>query len=164
MPQAIERSRLKPIFKKYEGQDGVLIPVLQETQAVFGYLPEEALQEISRHFLIPLSRIYGVITFYAQFYLSPRGRHLIKSCQGTACHVRGAKGILEALYRNLHIDSGETTKDQQFSLETVACVGTCFLAPVVMIDEDYYGKLTPKRIEEILKKYKRKQPKEEAQE
>ena len=164
MSQPIDLSRLKPIFKKYEGQDGILIPVLQETQALFGYLPEEALKEISRNFFIPLSRIYGVITFYAQFYLSPRGRHLIKSCQGTACHVRGAKGVLDSLCRNLHIDSGGTTQDQQFSLETVACVGTCFLAPVVMIDEDYYGKLTPKRIEEILKKYNRKPPKEEVQE
>jgi NADH-quinone oxidoreductase subunit E len=164
MAQQIDLFRLKPIFKKYEGQDGVLIPVLQETQAAFGYLPEEALQEISRHFLIPLSRIYGVITFYAQFYLSPRGQHLIKSCQGTACHVRGAKGVLDSLCRNLHAEPGETTQDRLFSLETVACVGTCFLAPVVMIDEDYYGKLTPKRIEEILKKYKEKQPAEEAQE
>lgn len=164
MPQPIDLSRLTPIFRKYEGQDGVLIPVLQETQALFGYLPEEALREISRNFLIPLSRIYGVITFYAQFYLSPRGRHLIKSCQGTACHVRGAKGILDSLCRNLHIESGGTTQDRQFSLETVACVGTCFLAPVVMIDEDYYGKLTPKRIEAILKKYNGKPPKEEVQE
>jgi len=110
---------------------------------------------------VPLSKIYGVVTFYAQFYLDPRGRHVIKSCQGTACHVRGAKGVLESLIRELKVKPGGTTADLNFSLETVACVGTCFLAPVIMIDKDYYGKLTPKRAADTLKKYSQKSEKEE---
>lgn len=163
MGQRIDLSRMDEIFKKYQGQDGTLIPILQEAQSIYGYLPEEVLRAISQKLRIRLSRIYGVVTFYAQFYLQPRGRHIIKSCQGTACHVRGAKGVLEAMSRELKVNPGETTTDLQFSLETVACVGTCFLAPVIMINEDYYGKLTPKRVLEILKKYARDGGKEKAE-
>lgn len=162
MPEPIDLSKMKPIWKKYEGQKGALIPTLQEAQSFYGYLPEEVLKGISRKLKVPLSRIYGVVTFYAQFYLTPRGQHLIKSCQGTACHVRGAKGVLESLSRELKIEPGETTTDQKFSLETVACVGTCFLAPVMMIDEDYYGKLTPKKGVDVLKKYRPKSKGKEA--
>ncbi len=162
MAEILDLSRLDNLFEEHHGEDGALIPVLQEAQNIYGYLPEELLRCISRKLKVPLSKIYGVVTFYAQFYLDPRGRHVIKSCQGTACHVRGAKGVLESLTRELKVEPGRTTKDLNFSLETVACVGTCFLAPVMMIDKDYYGKLTPKRAVDALKKYSQKSEKEEA--
>jgi len=162
MAEPLDLSRLDEVFSHYRGEKGALIPVLQEAQSRYGYLPEEVLRRISRELKVPLSKIYGVITFYAQFYMNPRGKHLIKSCQGTACHVRGAKGVLESLCRELKLEPGGTTADLNFSLETVACVGTCFLAPVIMIDADYYGKLTPKRAVDALKKYSPQGEKEEA--
>ena len=133
--------------------DTNLIGLLQDVQEHFSYLPAPALQEISRRTRTPLSRIYGVVSFYAQFYTAPRGRHTILCCRGTACHVRGAGGVLDAIKRTLDIEDGESTSDLKFYLETVACLGTCFLAPVMMIDDEYFGGLTPQRVETILKKY-----------
>jgi len=130
-----------------------LIGALQGVQQRYGYLPHEALQQISSRTRIPLSRIYGVVSFYAQFYTEPRGRHTIRCCRGTACHVKGAVRVLSAVEKRLGITEGETTKDLTFHLETVACLGTCFLAPAMMIDEQYYGKLTPHRIETILRSF-----------
>jgi NADH:ubiquinone oxidoreductase subunit E len=153
MAENIDLSKVDEILSKYEKKEASLIPVLQEVQAVFRYLPEDALLRIGQRLHIALSRIYGVVTFYSQFYLTPRGRHVIKSCQGTACHVRGSKGALDALSRELKVEPGGTTDDLNYTLETVACLGTCFLAPVLMVDEDYYGKLTPKRAVDALKKY-----------
>jgi NADH:ubiquinone oxidoreductase subunit E len=161
MPEPLDLNRLDDTLAKHRGEEGALIPILQEAQEIYGYLSEEVLNHIGKRLHVPRSRIFGVITFYAQFYTTPRGRHVIKSCQGTACHVRGAKGVLESLTRELQVEPGETTKDFNFSLETVSCVGTCFLAPVIMIDKDYYGKLSPKRAADALKKY-RKSEKEEA--
>ena len=161
MPELFDNTKLEKILEMHSGQKGALIPILQEIQAAYGYLPEEALKTVSRRVKVPLSRIYGVITFYAQFYLTPRGKHLIKACQGTACHVRGASQVLDNLSRELKVNPGGTTEDLKFSLETVACVGTCFLAPVIMINEDYYGKLTPKKAMDALKKYFEKAAKEE---
>jgi NADH:ubiquinone oxidoreductase subunit E len=162
MPEAIDLSRMDEIFSSHKEDEGALIPVLQEAQNVYRYLPEEVLRCISRRLNVPMSKIYGIVTFYAQFYLNPRGRHVIKSCQGTACHVRGAKGVLESLTRELKVEPGQTTSDLKFSLETVACVGTCFLGPVIMIDQDYYGKLTPKRAVDAVKKVAGNPEKEEA--
>jgi len=156
MAEKIDLSGVEEILERHGKEEGPLIPVLQEVQALFRYLPEEALVMIGRRLNIPLSRIYGVVTFYAQFYLTPRGKHVIKSCQGTACHVRGGHSALDALSRELKVNPGETTPDLNFTLETVACLGTCFLAPVVMVDNDYYGKLTPKRAVDALKKYRTK--------
>jgi len=164
MAELIDLSLVEEVLKRHEKDEGPLIPVLQEVQALYRYLPEEALALIGRRLNIPLSRIYGVVTFYAQFYLTPRGKHVIKSCQGTACHVRGGQGALDALERELKVKPGETTEDLNFTLETVACLGTCFLAPVVMVDDDYYGKLTPKRAVDSLKKYRTGAKTEEAQE
>jgi NADH:ubiquinone oxidoreductase subunit E len=158
MEEKIDLKKVEEILKKRGKEKGALIPVLQEVQALFSYLPEEALVMIGKKLNVPLSHIYGVVTFYAQFYLTPRGRHVVKSCQGTACHVRGGHGALDALSRELGVKPGETTKDLGFTLETVACLGTCFLAPVIMIDNDYYGKLTPRRAVEALKKYRAKVP------
>ena len=130
-----------------------LIPILQLVQKEYGYLPQDVLLEISRRTSIPASRIFGVATFYEQFYLEPHGRHTIKCCRGTACHVRGGRAIIKAIKRLLGIDEGQTTEDMRFTFETVACLGTCFLAPVVMVNNDYYGNLKPTQIENILKKY-----------
>ncbi len=130
-----------------------LIAVLQDVQERLGYLPPAALREIASRTQIPLSRIYGVVTFYAQFYTQPRGRHTIRCCRGTACHVKGSRRVISAVERVLGITEGQTTPDLLFYLETVACLGTCFLAPAMMIDEQYFGKLTPRRIEAILRSY-----------
>ena len=133
-----------------------LIAVLQEVQEKFGYLPAPALKEIGRRTRIPLSRVYGVLSFYAQFYTEPRGRHTVRACRGTACHVKGAGRVLDAVERELGIGEGETTPDLVFYLETVACLGTCFLAPVMMIDNGYFGNLAPESISAILGSYRSK--------
>ncbi len=130
-----------------------LIPFLQEIQNAYGYLPPRVLNELSSRTSIPASRIYGVATFYEQFYLEPRGRHTIRCCRGTACHVRSGSGIIEAIQNVLNVAPGETTEDMRFTFETVACLGTCFLAPVIMVNKDYYGNLTPNKIQGILEKY-----------
>jgi len=130
-----------------------LIPILQDIQNTYGYLPPPVLVELSTRTSIPASRIYGVATFYEQFYLKPRGRHTVKCCRGTACHVRGGSGIIEAIQNILNVAPGETTEDMRFTFETVACLGTCFLAPVIMVNKDYYGNLTPNKIQGILEKY-----------
>ena len=134
-------------------EPGDLIPVLQLVQKEYGYLPKDVIFEISRQTSIPISRIFGVATFYEQFYLEPRGRHTIKCCRGTACHVRGSQSLINSIKQLLDIDEGQTTKDMKFTFETVACLGTCFLAPVIMVDNDYFGSLEPKHIENILNKY-----------
>lgn len=133
--------------------DGNLIGLLQEVQERYGYLPAPALREISRCTKTPLSRIYGVVSFYAQFYTEPRGKHTIRCCRGTACHVKGSSRVIDAVRRTLGVDEGRTTPDMQFYFETVACLGTCFLAPAMMIDNQYFGKLTPQRVEGILKSF-----------
>ena len=126
-----------------------LIAVLQHVQERLGYLPPEAINEISRRTGIRLARVYGVVSFYAQFYTTPRGRHTVRCCCGTACHVKGAPSILAAIERSLGIKEGEATADMKFQLETVACLGTCFLAPVIMIDDQYFGGLTSQRVDAI---------------
>ena len=144
-------AELCPQARGAPASDQNLIGLLQQTQENFGYLPASALQEISRRTRTPLSRIYGVVSFYAQFYTAPRGRHTIRACRGTACHVRGGKKVIKALRNTLGIDDGQTTEDMMFSFETVACLGTCFLAPTMMIDNQYFGKLTPQRVESIVR-------------
>lgn len=131
----------------------MLIPVLQQVQEKYGYLPQQVLIELGRRTGIPASRLFGVATFYEQFHLVPRGRHTIRCCRGTACHVNGGAEINDVLCRALGVEDGGTTADLRFTLETVACLGTCFLAPVMMVDGNYYGNLTPRKIESILKGY-----------
>lgn len=128
-----------------------LIPVLQKIQDEYGYLPGEVLSYVGKQTGIPTSRMYGVITFYAQFSLEPRGRHTVRCCSGTACHVRGSKNVREAVVKELRVEEGATTADRSFTLETVACLGTCFLAPVMMVEEQYYGLLTPERATAVLR-------------
>ena len=131
-----------------------LIGILQEIQELYGYLPAEVLLELSRRTAIAASQIYGVVTFYEQFYLEPHGRHTIKCCRGTACHVKGGLKIINMIRRILGIEHGETTDDMEFTFETVACIGTCFLAPAMMVDDNYYGHLTAKKVENILESYR----------
>lgn len=129
---------------------GDLIPLLQKIQEAYGYLPIEALKKVNEHTGIPTSRMYGVITFYAQFSLKPRGRHTIRCCRGTACHVRGSQRIIQTIQNILGLAEGETGKDRMFSFETVACLGACALAPVVVVDGSYHGAVTPQRVEGII--------------
>lgn len=145
--------QMDAILMKYEGVKGALIPVLQEAQTAYGYLPKEVLRYIGKKMDIPISQIYGVVTFYSQFHLNPRGKNIIRVCQGTACHVRGAKAILTALEDALKVTAGNTTSDLKFTLETVACIGACGLAPVLMINDDTHGRLTPETIPQLLAKY-----------
>ena len=146
---------LSPVLARFRDQgERALLPALQGTQEVYGYLPRPALEAVAQALPAPLSRIYGVVTFYSQFHLSPRGRNIIKCCQGTACHVKGGKAILAALKESLGIGEGETTPDLRFTLETVACLGCCFLAPAVLINSSYFGRMTPGRVEAVLREFK----------
>ena len=151
--QKLDITKLDKILSKYKGQEGVLISVLQEVQAELGWVPRQAIERIADALKVSLGQVYGVLTFYAQFYLTPRGRNTIRVCRGTACHVRGTDANLRAVERILGIKESETTSDFKFSLETMACLGTCFLAPVMMVNRNYYGKLTPGKVEPILKQY-----------
>jgi NADH:ubiquinone oxidoreductase subunit E len=137
----------------YRGEEGSLIPDLQRVQVQDGYISRERIFEIHRKSGIPVSHIYGVATFYAQFRLSPVGKNIIKVCHGTACHVAGANAITDALERALGICTGETTADRQFTLETVSCIGCCSLAPVIMINNDTHGNLDPTKVRKVLKAY-----------
>jgi len=133
------------------GSTETLLSVLQDIQAKYGYLPEEKLIETSETLDMPLIDVYGVATFYKSFSLTPRGRHQVKVCLGTACHVRGANRIGKEVGRKLDIEPGETSEDGEFSLETVMCLGCCAIGPVVVIDGKYYGQVTPTKVESILR-------------
>ncbi len=148
-----EQERVDTILEKYASIQGALIPVLQEVQQMYNYLPEEVLEYIAGRMQIPIAEIYGVVTFYSQFHLKPRGRNIIRVCQGTACHVRGGKTILQALEKQLGVKAGHTTADLRYTLETVACIGACGLAPVMQVNDDTYGRLTMDRLAVILARY-----------
>lgn len=148
-----EKIKIDEILTKFAGQKGALIPILQEVQALYNYLPKDVLEYIASQTKTPISQIYGVVTFYSQFHLNPRGRNIIRVCQGTACHVRGGKAILQAVEKQLGIKAGHTTEDLRFTLETVACIGACGLAPVMQINEDTHGRLTTEKLPAILSKY-----------
>lgn len=145
---------LMDILSEYkENPKGALIPVLQKAQSVYGYLPKPVLETIAKELKLTTAEVFGVVTFYAQFHLNPRGKHIIRVCQGTACHVRGGAKILEAVSEHLKIKPGETTRDLEFTLETVACLGACGLAPVMMVDDNTHGRLTPLDVPGILDSY-----------
>lgn len=147
-------TKLDEIIANHKGQQGSLMPILHETQELFGYLPEEAQKKISKELNIPMAEIYGVATFYSRFTLKPRGEHTIGVCLGTACYVKNAQLVFERIQKELNVEPGETTDDNKFTLTATRCLGCCGLAPVMMIDEDVYGKLVPDDIPEILKKYR----------
>ena len=146
-------AKVDEILAHYNGVKGALIPVLQEAQGAYGFLPKDIISRIAQTLKIPVSQVYGVVTFYSQFHLNPRGRNIIRVCQGTACHVRGAKAVLKALEDELRIAPGQTTTDERFTLETVACLGACGLAPVLMINDDTHGRLTPETVSKLLDRY-----------
>ena len=150
LTKADVQDKLNDIFLRYKGERQELIPLLQETQEQFRYLPAAAMKEISRFLHIPESTIYGVSTFYAQFKLTPLGKKIIRVCRGTACHVRGASKVLDELEKKLGIKAGETTDDLEYTLETVACIGACALAPTITIDSETHGKMTAKKVAEVL--------------
>jgi NADH-quinone oxidoreductase subunit E len=139
----------------YKAKKGNLIPLLQGTQDIFGYVPREAFEKISKETGNALSDMYGVATFYSQFRLNPVGKHIVKVCHGTACHVQEAPALTEALEEVLKVKDGETTEDMMFTLESVACLGCCSLAPVMMIGEETYGKLDGKKAAKVIKEIKR---------
>jgi NADH:ubiquinone oxidoreductase subunit E len=141
---------LNEIFSAYEGRRDELIPILQKVQETYGYLPEDSITAIARFARVPEASVYAVATFYAQFRFTPIGRNHIMVCRGTACHVRGAPRILEKLQDELGIGEGETTEDQEYSLETVACIGACGLSPCITINKEVEAKMTPKRVTEIV--------------
>lgn len=151
----VDLSKLDPLIAKYKGKSGNMIPLLQHTQNLYGYLPREAFIKISETTGLKLSDMFGVATFYSQFRLAPVGKHIIKVCHGTACHVQNATRITEALVDELGVTDGATTEDNLFTLESVACLGCCSLAPVMMIGEETYGKLTGKSAVKIIKEIKK---------
>ena len=145
--------KVKEILQRYGRDKSLLVSILQDIQAEFRYLPEDALAEVSRVLDVPLSQVYGVATFFKAFSLEPTGKHQIHVCMGTACHVRGALRILEKLERDLGIKAGKTTKDLTFTLETVNCVGACALGPIVIADGEYNGDMNSDKTGKLLKKY-----------
>lgn len=146
----LDMAPLAKVLEEYAGQKGAVIPILQHAQDIYGYLPKEVLTAISKHTGIPLSQLIGVATFYAQFRLNRRGKHLIRVCDGTACHVRGAAKCIEAVEKELNVPAGGTSEDYEYTMEIVYCLGSCGLAPVAVVDEKVYGRLTPNSLVEQL--------------
>ncbi|HBM17365.1 MAG TPA: NADH-quinone oxidoreductase subunit NuoE [Lentisphaeria bacterium] len=151
-------SSISVILKKYESKSrDSLIPILQEVQETEGYLSKDALVEIGKDLNLPVSKIYGVATFYNQFRFQPKGKYHILVCRGTACHVKGSEKLLETICRNLDLKPGMTTKDRMFSIDTVACLGACGLSPVICINGEFVAKVTPKKALKILDELKEKE-------
>ena len=148
-----QEERLKAVIAEHKGQPGATMPVLQAAQEIFGYLPEEVQIMVAEGLDIPLSEVYGVASFYAQFTLNHKGKYQISLCLGTACYVKGASDVLDAVQKHLGIRTGSITPDGKFSLDACRCIGACGLAPVMMINNDVYGRLTPDLVGGILEKY-----------
>ena len=147
-----ERSKIDKIIANYSYEKSALIAILQEIEELYGYLPAWALKHVSEKLNVPLIQVYSVASFYKAFHLTPRGKHLVRVCLGTACHVRGGQKVIEELERKLNIKVGETTKDLKFTLERVNCLGCCALGPIVMIDEKYYGHMSPAKVAPLIKR------------
>lgn len=150
-------SEIVDILARHRPSRGSLIPILQDIQEKFGYLSEQAVEELERLMGVSANEIYGVATFYAQFRFRPPGEHIIRVCQGTACHVQGGHRILKEVEQRLGIKAGQTTADGKFDLERVACLGCCALAPVVVVDDKVHARMTPKKISSVLSQYKGRQ-------
>jgi NADH-quinone oxidoreductase subunit E len=148
--ETLDLAPLYGVLEQYKTQHGAVIPVLQRAQEIYGWLPREVLETISREMRVPLSRIYGVVTFYSQFYLTRRGRHVVRQCDGTACHVKGSARIIDVAQNHLGIKAGETTPDYRVTYEVVYCLGSCGLAPVAMVDDKVIGHLVPETVIKIL--------------
>jgi NADH-quinone oxidoreductase subunit E len=148
--ESVDLNLLEKILRKYSAKRGVLIPLLQETQKLYGFLPKPAIIRIAEATNNDISQVYGVATFYAQFRLKPVGKHIIRVCHGTACHVSGANRITEVCEDHLGIRDRETTSDRKFTLESVACLGCCSLAPVMMVDQTTFGRLNDREVKKVI--------------
>ena len=149
--EELDLAALDEILEEYRGQRGAVIPVLQKAQEAYGYLPPEVLERVAAGMRVPISQVYGVVTFYSQFYLTRRGHHIIRQCDGTACHVRGAAKIIDKMEQELGVRMGETTPDYKCTSEVVYCLGSCGLAPVAVVDGNVVGKLVPEKMVSILR-------------
>ncbi|MDQ1277571.1 MAG: hypothetical protein QG555_611 [Thermodesulfobacteriota bacterium] len=146
-------AELDGIIAKYQGKPGGLIPVLEEAQVALEFLPVSVQKRIAKGLNLPLSRVYGVVTFYSFFTMTPRGRHTVRVCLGTACYVRGGKALADAIEKNFGVKEGETTPDRKFTYESVRCLGACGLGPVVVVDNDVHGRVKPGKVKDILNAY-----------
>ena len=149
-----QEERLRKVIEEHKGQPGATMPVLQAAQEIFGYLPEEVQIMVAEGLDIPLSEVYGVATFYSQFSLQPKGEYVCGVCLGTACYVKGSQKVLDKLCSELGVEVGQTTKDGRFTVQATRCLGACGLAPVMMINDEVFGRLTPEDIPDILAKYR----------
>ncbi len=154
-PPPIDWDKIDAIIVSHKGEKWGLIPLLQEVQELCGYIPPDSIEPIARAMNMFSSQVQGVITFYAGFALKPKGKYVLKVCRGTACHVKGSRSILRLMQKELGLSEGETSPDYQFTLETVACLGACFLAPTMMINRDYFGKLSPTKVTSVLGEYQK---------
>lgn len=148
-----QEKALRECIQKHKSERGCLMPILHEAQDIYGYLPSEVQTIIAEELNIPLAEVYGVATFYTRFSLQPKGKHRVSVCLGTACYVKGSDKILAAVEKELRISCGECTQDGRFSIESCRCVGACGLAPVMIVDEDVYGRMTPEQVPSVLEKY-----------
>jgi NADH:ubiquinone oxidoreductase subunit E len=154
-PKEIDREHLDAFIREYRGKKWGLIPLLQDVQEAFGYVPPETIEPIAEALNLFPSQVQGVISFYAGFSLEPKGKYVVRVCRGTACHVRGGRSILRLMRKELGLEEGETSEDYQFTLETVACLGACFLAPTMMVNQTYFGKLSPAKVTSVLDQYRK---------
>ena len=154
-PPPIDWDKIDAIIESHKGEKWGLIPLLQEVQELCGYIPPKSIVPIAQAMNMFPSQVQGVITFYAGFALKPKGKYVLKVCRGTACHVKGSRSILRLMQKELDLSEGETSPDYQFTLETVACLGACFLAPTMMINRDYFGKLSPTKVTSVLGEYQK---------
>jgi NADH-quinone oxidoreductase E subunit len=149
----MDLARLEAILDRYEGETYDLIPVLQDIQDNYGYLPKDEVKEVARRLNVPLTQVYSVASFYKMFSLTPKGRHQLKVCLGTTCHLKGGPRLVDSVSSRLGVEVGYTSKDGQFSLETVGCLGSCAQAPVMMVDDKYFARVTVDKVPKILKLY-----------
>ncbi len=154
-PKEIDWARISSIIEKHRGEQWGLIPLLQDIQEAIGYIPPESIEEISEALHLFPAQVQGVVTFYAGFSLTPKGKYVVRVCRGTACHVKGGRSILRLMKKELDLEEGETSPDYQFTLETVACLGACFLAPTMMVNRTYYGKLSPPKVSSVLAQFRK---------
>ena len=154
-PKEINWEVLSSIIDRHKNEKWALIPLLQEVQETFGYVPPKAIETIAEGLNMFPSQVQGVITFYAGFTLEPKGKYVVKVCRGTACHVKGGQSILRLMKKELDLEEGETDPDYRFTLETVACLGACFLAPTMMVNRTYFGRLSPNKVVSVLAQYKK---------
>ncbi len=157
----IDWGLMEDTINRHRGETWALIPLLQDIQETFGYIPPDSIEPVSEALNLFPSEVQGVISFYAGLSLKPKGKYVIKVCRGTACHVKGGRSILRVMKKELGLDEGETTPDYQFTLETVACLGACFLAPAMMVNRTYFGKLSPPKVVSVLKQYGKEKEEDE---